>query len=86
MGGTRVLSSESFEVGSTYEAIETCFERGWTDGLPVVPSTERAIGQFLEAARLEPGHVIGTIPERDRVILAKTVVDQVEAILLGRDS
>jgi len=27
------------EWGDAVEAIETCYELGWTDGLPVVPPT-----------------------------------------------
>ena len=32
------------------EAVEAYFERGWTDGLPVVPATAEAVRPFLEAA------------------------------------
>jgi len=81
MTEARALTSESFEVGSTYEAIEMCFDRGWTDGLPVVPPTERAIVRFLEGAGLAPEHVIGTIPERDRVITAEKLA--INAVMAG---
>ena len=29
------------------EAIEYCDERGWTDGLPVVPPAEEFVAEFL---------------------------------------
>src|SRR5450759_1240557 len=34
------LTSSRLEVGDDLEAIETYYQRGWTDGLPVVPPTE----------------------------------------------
>ena len=32
------------------DAIEYIFERGWTDGLPVVPPTPQRVTAMLEAA------------------------------------
>jgi hypothetical protein len=32
------------------EVIEACFERGWTDGLPVVPPTEKAMAAQCSSA------------------------------------
>ena len=34
------------------ELIEAYFERGWTDGLPVVPPSEKSVRATLDAARL----------------------------------
>lgn len=34
------LSAEQLEVQDFFDAIELYYERGWTDGLPVVPPTE----------------------------------------------
>lgn len=31
------------------QAIEACYELGWTDGLPVVPPTTERVGTFLES-------------------------------------
>ena len=42
-----------------FEAIESFYERGWSDGLPIVPPTEDAVDKFLQAAGLAPGHVLG---------------------------
>jgi hypothetical protein len=43
------------------EAIEFCFQQGWTDGLPVVPPTESGVRAMLDAAGLEPGTEIAFI-------------------------
>jgi hypothetical protein len=34
--------SQAYEVSDTAEAIEFYYEKGWTDGLPVVPPIEAA--------------------------------------------
>ena len=40
-----VRTRPGFDVADPWAAIEACYERGWTDGLPVVPPTERAGGR-----------------------------------------
>ena len=32
------------------EALERCYELGWTDGLPVVPPTDYRVREFVEAS------------------------------------
>ena len=65
------LSAEQLDAEDVYQAIELYYERGWTDGLPVVPPTEKRVRDFLNAVTLEPDHVLGEIPERDRIITAE---------------
>ena len=52
------------------ELIEAYFERGWTDGLPVVPPTEKSIAQMLAGAGLRGEEVIWQIPTRNLVVTA----------------
>ena len=63
------------------EAVEAYFERGWTDGLPVVPATEHAVRAFLEAAGRAPGDVVLTEATRRRTITAEKVA--INAVLAG---
>src|SRR5215468_841061 len=63
------------------EGLEAYFERGWTDGLPVVPATEDAVSRFLEAASLRPSDVVITEPVRRRTITADKVA--INAVLAG---
>ena len=37
-------------VQGALDTIETYFENGWTDGLPVVPPTESAVAEFVAAS------------------------------------
>ena len=62
------------------EAIERCYELGWTDGLPVVPPTLERVEQFLDCAGRPPDEVLGSIPERRReVTVAKVAANAVMA-------
>ena len=47
-------------------AIEHCFERGWTDGLPVVPASQPLVDRFLQQTRRRPGEVIGRLEHLGR--------------------
>jgi hypothetical protein len=42
------------------DEIEDMFERGWTDGLPVVPPTPERVERMLGAR--DPGRVLGVVP------------------------
>ena len=56
------------EFDDPLSAIETCYELGWTDGLPVVPPTAERIQEFLDNVNLPGSHIVGEIPERRRSI------------------
>ena len=60
---------------SALEAIERCYELGWTDGLPVVPPTEQRVKEFIERSGRPSDEVVGELPERRREI----TVDKVAA-------
>ena len=78
----QTLCSQRVDIAGTIDdAIELCFERGWTDGLPVVPPTEEKVLAFLEVAGLEPSHIIGVEPVRGRVITAEKVA--INALMAG---
>ena len=57
------LVSEQIEVTDEFEAVQRLYlERGWTDGLPVVPPTPDRVETMLAAASLPPGHVLAELP------------------------
>ena len=60
---------------SALEAIERCYELGWTDGLPVVPPTEQRVKEFIGHSGRSSDEVVGELPERRREI----TVDKVAA-------
>ncbi|ETW98129.1 MAG: hypothetical protein ETSY1_20040 [Candidatus Entotheonella factor] len=53
------------------DAIEECYRRGWTDGLPVVPPTEDRVAAMLDYVGLAPDHVLGEVPVRRRSLTAE---------------
>src|SRR5215468_4233880 len=62
------------------ELIEAYYERGWTDGLPVVPPTEKSVAGMLAGAGLSADRVIGELPARHVVATAgKTAINAVLA-------
>jgi hypothetical protein len=75
------ITSERYDVTSLDEAIELYFERGWTDGLPVVPPTEAKVVEFLEAAGREPGEVIAPYYTRRREIRMEKLA--INAVMAG---
>src|SRR5207244_1491256 len=58
------LTAQRHKVDESADSIEYCFEKGWSDGLPVVPPTEARVRKMLEAARLEPDRQIAFIDNR----------------------
>src|SRR5438445_757059 len=48
-----------------YEAaVELCFARGWTDGLPVVLPTRRRVEALIEHAGRDPQESLGLVPPK----------------------
>ena len=66
---------------SALEAIERCYELGWTDGLPVVPPTEQRVGEFIEHSGRPADEVVGELPERRREITVGKVASN--AVMAG---
>jgi hypothetical protein len=56
-------------------------QRGWTDGLPIVPPTPESVTDFLAAAELDPDVVVGTVPTRDVTVTAEHVA--INAVMAG---
>ena len=75
------LRSSRYEVNDTAEAIELYYDRGWTDGLPIVPPTEQSIRAMLDAAGLEPGTEITFIDHRQVSVPAEKV--DINAVMAG---
>jgi hypothetical protein len=63
------------------ELIEMYYERGWTDGLPVVPPHTDSLNAALAAANLQGNEILGEIPARNVQITAQKVA--VNAVLAG---
>jgi len=78
---TTSLQSKRHHVDEPVDAIEFCFEQGWSDGLPVVPPTEARVRAMLAGAGLEPDRQIAFIEHRAVSITAEKVA--VNAVMAG---
>ncbi|MEM8564479.1 MAG: thioredoxin [Pseudomonadota bacterium] len=56
------LASRRIEVGDLEDPVEACFERGWSDGLPLVPPTELRVVRMLAGSKRDPTEVVGDVP------------------------
>lgn len=75
------LLSKKYKVDNLFEAIKMYFEKGWTDGLPVVPPTEVMVRQFIEYSGRSPNEVLCQIPVRRRNITVEKVA--INAVMAG---
>ena len=58
-------AAKTFKMDESYPAINRLYqERGWTDGLPVVPPTEEAVAAMLRYTDRQPRDVIAVLPPR----------------------
>jgi len=60
--GQSELQARHLELAEQEDEIEACFERGWSDGLPLVPPTPLRVVQMLQGTRRHPGEIIGEVP------------------------
>ena len=79
--GKTVLAARKIEYSESADPAEVCYERGWTDGLPVTPPTDERVLAMLKGAKRRPDEVIGRIPP----YLAECTVEKVaiNAVMAG---
>ncbi len=56
------LAARRIEIGRGEDEVEALFERGWTDGLPVVPPTPERVVAMLAGTSRPPADVVAQIP------------------------
>jgi hypothetical protein len=79
--GETGLRSREIEIPGEIDPVEACFDRGWTDGLPVVPPTRERVLEMLSGTRRDPQELVGAIPPN----LAPCTVEKVaiNAVMAG---
>jgi hypothetical protein len=75
------LSSPRHVARDEGDAIELCFARGWTDGLPVIPPTPARVEAMLAAAGLDPQQQVAYIAHRAVPVTAEKVA--INAVMAG---
>ena len=61
-------------ISGTHAEIQRIFlDSGWTDGLPIIPPTEKAVAEFLRFTDLPPSRSLGAIPLAQRDVTVRHV-------------
>jgi hypothetical protein len=79
--GATWLAARKVEYGDNIDPVEVCYERGWTDGLPVTPPTDQRVIAMLKGTSRKPDDIVGGIPPN----LADCTVEKVaiNAVMAG---
>jgi hypothetical protein len=75
-------AATTFVFPGRHEEIDTHYqERGWTDGLPIVPPTEAAVGTFLRQTDRDRREIVGVLPPRQGEATVEKIA--VNAVMAG---
>lgn len=79
--GDARLQSRRITVAAAQDAHELAYERGWSDGLPVIPPTAERVLLMLGGTARSPSEIVGVIPPN----LAPCTVEKVavNAVMAG---
>jgi hypothetical protein len=75
------LHAAQHRYGSALDLIEDYHERGWTDGLPIVPPTPDLVEACLAAVGLDPEEILGDVPSWAVSVDAERVA--INAVMAG---
>ena len=75
------IQARRVQLGAEEDAIEAGYDRGWSDGLPIVPPTEARVMAMLEGTARAPDEVLGDMPPN----LAPCTVEKIaiNAVMAG---
>lgn len=76
-----MLSAARHDYVDEAALVEDYFDRGWTDGLPIIPPTPERVEAFLDLAGLAPDVVLGRVPTREVVVTAEHAA--INAVMAG---
>jgi hypothetical protein len=75
------LTARRIELGDDEDEFEATFERGWSDGLPVVPPTEKRVLRMLAGTSRDPKDVVGICPPNMGVLTVEKAA--INAVMAG---
>lgn len=74
------LRSRRLELAPLEDEIESLFDRGWSDGLPLVPPTEARVLRMLAGTTRDPGETVAVAPpDLVEVTVEKAAINAVMA-------
>ena len=60
--GKQILQARSVELAEAEDVMEACYDRGWSDGLPVVPPTPLRVMRMLNGSARDAAEIVGKAP------------------------
>ena len=60
--GKQILQARAVELAQAEDIMEACYDRGWSDGLPVVPPTPLRVMRMLNGCDRDAAEIIGKVP------------------------
>ena len=75
------LHSREITLGDAEDELEACFDRGWSDGLPVVPPTATRVMKMLSGTHRPADEIIGIVPPDLKVCTIEKIA--INAVLAG---
>jgi len=60
--GKQILQARAVELAEAEDIMEACYDRGWSDGLPVVPPTPLRVMRMLNGSDRDAAEIIGKVP------------------------
>lgn len=79
--GDTGLSAREITLDPFQDDIEATYDRGWSDGLPVVPPTPERVLRMLGGTRRAPGEVLGRMPPDLAALTVEKVA--INAVMAG---
>jgi hypothetical protein len=79
--GDSGITARQIELDDSLDDIEAGYERGWSDGLPVVPPTPLRVLRMLKGTQRRPDEIIGRIPPADAECSIEKIA--INAVLAG---
>lgn len=78
--GDAVVGAREVRIGPQEDDIEACYDREWSDGLPVVPPTPERVVRMLAGTHRRPDDVVGIVPPNQvKVTVQKVAINAVMA-------
>ena len=79
--GDSGLKARQIEIATLEDEIEACFDRGWSDGLPVVPPTALRVLRMLAGTTRPPDEIIALAPPNDAPATVEKIA--INAVMAG---
>ena len=78
---TDLLQARKIELAEYEDIMEACFERGWSDGLPLVPPTPLRVTRMLSSTDRFADEIVGSVPPDNRPCTIEKIA--INAVMAG---